>query len=87
MLLIYLIGPFNAGPFNAGPFNAAPQKLTSIRAGVKRGNKVICFVLFFSYNAWFLRKKVIRIMLVLRNFITNSVSLLYTLFFHKEPFL
>ena len=28
----------NFGPFNAGPFNAAPQKLTPIRAGVKRAN-------------------------------------------------
>ena len=34
-------GPFNAGPFYAGPFNAAPQKLTPIRAGVKRANKVV----------------------------------------------
>ena len=30
-----------AGPFNAGPYNAKRPKITPIRAGVKRADKVI----------------------------------------------
>ena len=33
-------GPFFAGPFYAGPNNAKRPKLTPIRAGVIRANKV-----------------------------------------------
>ena len=33
-------GPYNAGPFYAGPNNAKRPKLTPLRAGVIRANKV-----------------------------------------------
>ena len=34
-------GPFYAGPFNAGPNYAKCEKITPIRAGVKRANNVV----------------------------------------------
>ena len=40
-------GPYNAGPFYAGPNNAKSPKLTPIRAGVIRANKVVDTRLFF----------------------------------------
>ena len=36
-------GPFYTGPFYAGLFYARGQKITPIRAGVKRADKVVSF--------------------------------------------
>ena len=38
---LYIFGPFNAGLFYTGPYYAACPKITPIRAGVKRADKVL----------------------------------------------